>query len=63
MRSKPLDALFLIAVCLLTTRASSVFAHDGHGLTGSHWHASDVLWFMAPLAALALAVWLSRGKK
>ncbi|MFT7402753.1 MAG: hypothetical protein ACI83N_002357 [Hydrogenophaga sp.] len=35
-------------------------AHEGHGLFGSHWHATDVLGFVAAAAAVALAIWLSK---
>lgn len=38
-------------------------AHDGHGLSGGHWHATDA-WGLVGLAlALAAAVWLTRGGK
>jgi hypothetical protein len=40
-----------------------VAAHDGHGLPGSHWHATDVWGFAAAAGVIALAVWLSRGGK
>jgi Co/Zn/Cd efflux system component len=36
-------------------------AHDGHGLEGSHWHASDTLGFVAVLVVVA-AVWWTRRK-
>jgi len=35
-------------------------AHDGHGLFGSHWHATDALGFVAVGVLIALAVWLSK---
>jgi hypothetical protein len=35
-------------------------AHDGHGLFGSHWHATDVLGFVGVAALLGLAIWMSR---
>ena len=38
-------------------------AHDGHGLAGTHWHATDVWGFAAAAGVIALAVWLSRGGK
>ena len=46
---------------LLAVSAHSL-AHDGHGLTGSHWHATDAsgLALVAVLAGIAL--WSSRGK-
>lgn len=52
----------LSALALLST-SSLAFAHDNHGLQGSHWHATDVLGFVALSAAIAVALWLSRGGK
>ena len=46
---------------LLLGASSLAFAHDDHGLQGSHWHATDVLGFVALGAAIAVAFWLSRG--
>lgn len=40
--------------------ATGVFAHDGHGLAGIHWHVTDTLGFVAVSALIAMAVWLSR---
>jgi len=49
---------------LLTVSAAlaslPALAHDGHGLFGSHWHATDALGFLAAGALIALVVWLSR---
>lgn len=42
---------------LVTTAA---FAHEGHGLTGVHWHATDTWGFVAVAAMVAVAIWLSR---
>jgi hypothetical protein len=56
-------ALVLIATCAIFTGAGTAFAHDGHGLGGSHWHATDSWGFVAMLGVVALAVWLSGGKK
>ena len=36
------------------------FAHDGHGLFGSHWHPTDALGFVTVAGLIALAVWLSK---
>ena len=49
-----------IAASAGITGAKAVFAHDGHGLTGTHWHTTDVWGFIAVAAMLAVAVWLSR---
>jgi hypothetical protein len=32
-------------------------AHEGHGLFGSHWHATDALGFVGAAAAAVLAIW------
>ncbi|MFO1245642.1 MAG: hypothetical protein U1E71_10755 [Ramlibacter sp.] len=50
----------LIAACAALTGATAVFAHEGHGLGGSHWHASDTLGFVVVVALAAVALWLSR---
>jgi hypothetical protein len=53
-----------LPTALLVLSASSLaFAHDDHGLLGSHWHATDVWGFMALGGAIAVALWLSRGGK
>ncbi len=63
MRNRFIDATTLIAIYALSTGASTAFAHDGHGLAGSHWHSTDVLGFVALGCLAALAVWLSRRDK
>ena len=35
-------------------------AHEGHGLFGSHWHATDALGFVGVAALIGLALWMSR---
>jgi hypothetical protein len=35
-------------------------AHEGHGLPGLHWHATDVLGFVAVAALIGVAIWTSR---
>ena len=57
------NALKIIAVCAIPTWATATFAHDGHAMAGSHWHAPDVWGFMAMAAVLAVAIWLSGGDK
>jgi hypothetical protein len=44
----------------LTFLALPTLAHEGHGLYGSHWHATDVLGFVGAAAAVAVAIWLSK---
>lgn len=48
----------LIAGAALTTLPA--LAHEGHGLFGGHWHATDVLGFVVVGSLIALAVWFSR---
>ena len=50
----------LIAACAGLIGSSALFAHDGHGLQGVHWHATDTLGFIAVAAMVAVAIWLSR---
>jgi len=45
---------------LLGLWAPSASAHDGHGLLGAHWHASDAFGFVALAAAIGVAMWISR---
>ncbi len=63
MRSHVLTTTISIAVYAASTGASAVFAHDGHGLGGTHWHATDVWGFVAVGALSALAIWISRKGK
>lgn len=58
MRALPLDRSLAVGlVALLTTSAQ---AHDGHGLAGIHWHATDVLGFIGLAVVVAAAIWLGR---
>ena len=54
----------LLTKSLLTTALVSsslaAQAHEGHGLFGSHWHATDALGFVAVAALVGLAIWMSR---
>lgn len=50
------------ALLLTALAASPALAHEGHGLFGAHWHASDA-WGFAVLCVLAAAAWwATRGK-
>ena len=40
-----------------------VWAHDGHGMVASHWHASDALGFVALAAVAGAFLWFTRGGK
>ena len=56
-------AIKLIAIKAIITPASVLFAHDGHGLEGSHWHASDVVGFGLLAVAICASLWFGRGGK
>ena len=45
----------------LSQLTHNALAHDGHGLGGTHWHATDVLGFVVAAALVAVAVYF--GKK
>ena len=57
------NALKMIATVAVTTGASTAFSHDGHGMTDTHWHATDVWGFVTVGGMIALAIWLSRNGK
>jgi hypothetical protein len=52
----------LLVTAALTTAASFVAAHDGHGMGGAHWHAADAWGFVLLGAVVAMLLWLRRGK-
>ena len=54
---KKLSARITGLAALLPAFAS---AHEGHGLTGMHWHATDVLGFVVVAALIGVAIWTSR---
>ncbi len=49
-----------IAACALFYWAKGSFAHDMQGFSGSHWHTTDTLGFVAVAGLAAAAIWLSR---
>ena len=51
------------ALTAMTALSTTVFAHDGHGLSGSHWHSTDAWGFVALALAIGAALWISRGDK
>lgn len=56
-------AIKLIAIQAIITPATLLFAHDGHGFEGSHWHASDVFGFALLAVAIGVSLWFGRGGK
>ena len=61
---KTLKTCLAVLAVLFTTLAplGLAWAHEGHGLTGSHWHATDVWGFALALAVAAVMWWWSRNK-
>jgi hypothetical protein len=57
---KQLFTIKFIAACTGILGAAPAFAHEGHGLAGVHWHATDTWGFVAVAAMVAVAIWLSR---
>ena len=56
-------AIKYIAITSIITTTTLIFAHDGHGFEGSHWHASDVFGFGLLAAAIGISLWFGRGGK
>jgi hypothetical protein len=40
--------------------AQYTFAHEGHGLGGTHWHATDALGFVVAAALIAAAFYFGQ---
>jgi len=47
------------ALATLTAHAST-WAHEGHGMEGSHWHATDIWGVLAAAALVALVFYRRR---
>ena len=52
----------LFVPLLLSLISGAAAAHEGHGLSGVHWHASDLFGPAVALALGAAAVWWMRRK-
>ena len=57
MFTKPTRLIAALAACAMTAQAQ---AHEGHGLFGPHWHATDSLGFVDLAVGIGAAIWLSR---
>ncbi|NDE74363.1 MAG: hypothetical protein EB064_10770 [Betaproteobacteria bacterium] len=63
MKRTALKTIVFVATNAMVTWPRAVFAHDGHGLSGSHWHASDTWGLVVLAVGLALVVGLSGRDK
>ena len=63
MQPKLRSSAALITVAAMAAIPGAVWAHDGHGLSGAHWHATDTWGFVVVACFTALAVWLGTRDK
>ena len=47
----------------LALAAAPALAHEGHGMSGGHWHATDAWGLIGLAVVLAGALWFKRGGK
>ena len=52
----------LAAAAAMFAAATASFAHDGHGMGGSHWHPTDTAGFAVVAVLAGLAIWLARDR-
>ncbi|WP_158290102.1 hypothetical protein [Ramlibacter sp. WS9] len=52
----------LSAATTLMAATAGVWAHDGHGLAGSHWHSTDAAGIALVAVLAGLALFFSRGE-
>lgn len=53
----------LIAAVAALGAAGAALAHEGHGLAGAHWHATDTMGYVALAVIVAAALWAGRRIK
>ena len=51
-----------VSTVVAALMSGSAFAHEGHGLVGSHWHATDPWGLIALALVVAAALWAARRK-
>jgi hypothetical protein len=49
-----------LMACALAATPWIAAAHEGHGETGSHWHATDIWGFVALAAIATAALWFRK---
>jgi hypothetical protein len=60
---KRIQSIKALGTLALAGTGSLAVAHEGHGLMGDHWHASDAWGFVVLAALVGVAWWSSRGGK
>ncbi len=62
-RFAPALASRVITLLTMGSLSAPALAHEGHGMPGvAHWHATDVLGFVALAAVVAGVIWF-KGRK
>lgn len=61
MKAASMHRIHTLTIAIVAL-AAPAFAHEGHGLSGVHGHATDAFGFAAGLAIVAAALWW-RGRK
>ena len=51
----------LSAGAALLASSAAALAHDGHRMSGAHWHPTDASGFALLALFAGIALWLSRG--
>jgi hypothetical protein len=54
------NAIKFVAAGAVLARSAAVFAHEGHGQTGIHWHATDTWGLVIITVLAAAALWVGR---
>jgi len=49
-----------IISALTVALVGPLYAHEGHGMSGSHWHATDGWGFIALVVLTGVLIWLRR---
>jgi hypothetical protein len=63
LRGNPMAHLRRFFASIGTALTSgAALAHEGHGLDGAHWHATDAWGWIALAAVVAAAIWAARRK-
>jgi hypothetical protein len=63
LRGNPMKlARWLMTLIGAASIGGAALAHEGHGLEGAHWHATDSWGWIALAVVVAAAIWAARRK-